>query len=56
MAEPKTCPFCGGKDLTMVNDENHFFVGCYTCTTCGPVGKTEEEAIEAWNRRADNAP
>lgn len=55
MADLKRCPFCGGDDLTMVNDEKLFFVGCCTCATCGPVEITEEEATEAWNRRADNA-
>ena len=55
MAELKPCPFCGGEDLTMVECEEMFFVGCYDCTTCGPAEETEEAATEAWNRRADNA-
>ena len=54
MAELKPCPFCGGEDLMMVDDDDYFFVGCNTCDTCGPGEGTEEEAIEAWNKRADN--
>lgn len=50
------CPFCGGKArLRKVID--NCFVECGKCWAHGPnvlgCEKTEEEAIEAWNRRAD---
>ena len=55
MAELKPCPFCGGKDLQVVNVYGEdYYVDCQTCTTCGPSADTYEEAIEAWNRRAED--
>lgn len=54
MAELEPCPFCGGENLTIVEDEKKFFVGCYDCITCGPEQETEEAAVEAWNRRVNN--
>ena len=54
MAELKPCPFCGGTNLTMVSCEGEYYAGCFTCHTCGPGGTSREEAIEAWNRRANN--
>ena len=54
--ELKPCPFCGGEDFQMVSVYGgEYYVDCLTCTACGPSGETEEEAIEAWNRRAKNA-
>lgn len=49
------CPFCGGEArLRKVID--NCFVECGKCWAHGPnvlgCEKTEEEAIEAWNRRA----
>lgn len=48
--ELKPCPFCGGnaemKSYTM------FWVVCDDCLSETTVYSTEEEAIEAWNRRA----
>ena len=56
MAELKPCPFCGGK--ARVTEFAGWFYGmclCYDeCRTCGPVKGTKEEAIEAWNRRAED--
>lgn len=52
MAELKSCPFCGGEDLQVINVYGEdYYVDCLTCTACGPSGDTYEEAIEAWNRR-----
>ena len=57
--ELKPCPFCGGKAEHEIFDDG-FLVWCRV--ECKPCGVTltvpyvvGEEAIEAWNRRADNA-
>ena len=55
----KPCPFCGG-DATLRKNEysDGYYVTCLskTCSvlvvTCQR--KTEEEAAEIWNRRANN--
>ncbi len=58
--ELKPCPFCGekrksrliGKRFTGEYRVEHF---CEYITLLGrKLYKTEQEAIEAWNRRADN--
>lgn len=63
MAELKPCPFCGSKwaNVKYVNnpfDRHHIYGGFAAyCDDCGATTKhfkTEQEAIEAWNRRADN--
>ena len=57
MNEPKLkpCPFCGGEAIV------NLLLGkyCITCTGCmGGIfpasWQTREEAIEAWNRRAND--
>ena len=57
MAELKHCPFCGGEAEIIQND--HFTdISCKDDECRGFTYylkfKTEEEAIEAWNRRADH--
>lgn len=57
MTEIKQCPFCG-LYLTVTYHIGHYLpkpwiVNCYQCGAEGPRAKTEEEAIELWNRRAD---
>lgn len=58
MIELKPCPFCGGKAHVEKNfDETYRFY--HTCKNTQiniyKTGfKTRKEAIEAWNRRADN--
>ena len=59
MSELKPCPFCGGEGCL----QRHDFVG-YTdtfgvvCLDCGCETRqfydTKKDAIEAWNRRADD--
>ena len=65
MTKLKPCPFCGGEaELTHTNDNNHYpFVRCKYGAYLKPKCmanmypwlnyKTDEEAIEAWNRRSD---
>lgn len=57
MTELKPCPFCGGDEiyLTVASTVGKVYwakVDCNRCF-CGTSKKdTEEDAIEAWNRRA----
>ena len=51
MADLKPCPFCGSVDLTMVHLEDEYYIGCYTCETCGPSSPDKSTAKENWNRR-----
>jgi len=58
--ELKPCPFCGGiAELRSfgVNTLKEYWVSCYehTCKINPQTGcyKTAEEAIAAWNRRAE---
>lgn len=64
MADLKPCPFCGGAptQIFSINPETDGRY-IYGCCTIGCMGnalrgrggfKTDKEAIEAWNRRADN--
>ena len=57
-AKLKPCPFCGGKARV----QGHEFIGYgdtfgVVCLNCGAETRqfyvTENEAIEAWNRRAE---
>ena len=53
------CPWCGCADNHLeLNTDNHgdWRVYCEMCVTQGPHGVTENDAIAAWNRRADPAP
>ena len=63
MDKLKPCPFCGSeaevfKDVTFKAEtgekigEIAFFVWCTNCTALVS-GNTEDEAIEAWNRRLE---
>lgn len=58
----KPCPFCGGKPISSyIPPHEHHIVdlppyegsGCVECPDCecAVVARTEEEAIEKWNRR-----
>ncbi len=66
--ELRPCPFCGNKNVSVVTDNLEYSLGfvdfadfqviCSTTSKgCGATsGKysDKDEAIEAWNRRADN--
>lgn len=62
MQELKPCPFCGGQARIgyAINDYNRWGVSCQNCGCSVEVedwkgvDDTEENAIAAWNRRADN--
>jgi Lar family restriction alleviation protein len=53
--ELKPCPFCGENKLILQEIiANNCYVKCLLCITDGPVGENEQEAIDAWNKRANN--
>lgn len=57
--ELKSCPYCGGDDICIEEQEEYhshgrFFLYCGDCYASGPLRKDSKKAIEAWNRRADN--
>ena len=55
MEELKPCPFCGYKKVYVPNPfsaTKHVF--CYNCGTEGPIGMSEKEACELWNRRVED--
>ncbi len=53
--ELKPCPFCGGKNVCLTEHAAVIvFVQCDDCCATFPHFDSKEEAIEAWNRRADN--
>jgi Lar family restriction alleviation protein len=65
MAELKPCPFCGGEAKIVDNGEastnKYYFVdvlckdmSCRGYSSCLEY-KTKQQAIEAWNRRAEDA-
>lgn len=57
MSELKPCPFCGCKDIgieTIEKYENHYLY-CKHCNIEQPLYNSLEEAIDAWNRRTNNA-
>lgn len=55
MDKLKPCPFCGGSDLRII--EAHWIKSAVICKQCGSASgcyDTEQQAIEAWNRRVEN--
>jgi Lar family restriction alleviation protein len=47
----KSCPFCGGSAAVENGPAHIWYVQCKGCGTDGRIGKTEQDAIDAWNRR-----
>lgn len=58
MFDLKPCPFCGGEAEVFRGTTYGFHYlyepRCIKCECALGVYETEEQAIEAWNRRADN--
>ena len=59
MTEPKLkpCPFCGSYVVRIAKDKLRdggyiYDVRCMNCGCGSPFRCTEEEVVEAWNRRA----
>ena len=52
--EIKSCPLCGAKALAYEGYDGDWSVQCMKCSLTSPYKLTREEAIEAWNRRADD--
>ena len=59
MDKLKSCPFCGGEAKTVeigffFDTESSYGIKCNRCHACSSMRcGSEEEAIEAWNRRVD---
>ena len=51
MTELRKCPFCGGEASIYVAYDDGYYVCCDECGCGLPVYNTEQEAIEAWNKR-----
>ena len=53
----KPCPFCNGEAF-MWHTNHRFFIECSNFNANSHIvevrAETEQEAIEAWNRRIDN--
>ena len=51
----KPCPFCGGEaekcNLTKFDINDRCWVECKECGVSAKIYDSEQEAIEAWNRR-----
>ena len=53
MDELKACPFCGGSARDINQVIGHIIL-CRFCDARTGFYRTEEEAIEAWNRRVSD--
>ena len=49
--ELKPCPFCGSVNLSVLDYESRHRVECPFCGTRTGNYNSEQDAIEAWNRR-----
>lgn len=54
MNELKPCPFCGGEARINAYGFNQYSVDCKICWVETPRKSGVKNAIESWNRRADN--
>ena len=44
---------CPSGDVNDDGDPKRYAIACYMCDSDGPMGRTAEEAIQGWNRRAN---
>lgn len=51
--ELKPCPFCGGEKIKAVHGKWMWWCKCGECGAESAIRNTKAEAIEAWNRRAN---
>ena len=49
------CPFCGSADVDIRQIFGKWFAHCVICCTESGAFSSQEEAFEAWNRRAIDA-
>lgn len=59
MEDLKPCPFCGNSWPAIGQEREYstfgtIYVYCTNCRASGPSMPSKKEAIEAWNRRADD--
>lgn len=59
MNDLKPCPFCGSKNVTIIEGVTNFFekinyVLCRSCQCRGASSRFEERAVEVWNRRVND--
>lgn len=59
MIDLKPCPFCGGDDLELAQEDMGpdgwtFVIECHDCFARGPDGWRRKEAEEAWNTRHED--
>ena len=52
----KPCPFCGGEAFIDGSDEILWIAVCKKCNASIEYKETEQEAIEAWNKRVETSP
>lgn len=56
MSVPIPCPFCGGGQTTTWHIGhyilNPWVAECWDCGARGPRAETEAEAVDKWNKRA----
>lgn len=51
MSDLKSCPFCGGTDVSLT-DGGYDCPAYHTCNDCGASGPYDIDTDIAWNRRA----
>lgn len=51
----KPCPFCGNDKPKLMHNWGDAVIYCSQCDSSSGCYDTEEEAIEAWNRRKVSA-
>ncbi len=47
----KPCPFCGSKEIVVIENGGTYDVHCRNCGCGSPYRYKKEDVIKAWNRR-----